>query len=626
MATGLIRGVHFISSDEEHPVVTEQPKKRRRMGTARDVARDNRAKSHATGQNCGCKRQCMLILTPDETEYLLNTFNDLSNRNAQDAHLSSLIRLLPITARRPRQTSNVHRPNSSSFKSYAELIIIIRRVDGDSVVENIVCFKAFIALHGVTRSRVETVKKSLTTTGEIHVDMRGKHKNRKHRLPDDDIQSVHEHIKSFRSRRAHYSRRNERKRVYLSEELNITKMFALYKEKYPTSRVKYSVYNKIFNSSFNISFGYPRCDTCSSCDEHFVLLKAANCEINECDVTDESKMKELKNKKRELVMKHDLHKRQAETFYIRKRDARTNSKTDMTSMAIAMDYSKNLPTPNISTNDVYYKRQLSFYSFNIHVLGTQASYFYTYDESVAKKGADDVTSILDDFIEKHVGDGVKHLHIFCDSCAGQNKNYTVLRYLHHLVITRKRFDSIKITFPVRGHSFLECDKNMGLINQKKTVETPDEWREHIAHSRVNPMPFVVVNCLSDMFMQHTKYLTPFYKRVCPFATRPIREFQVTTEDKNVMLIRNSYNSHWERMVVVQRQTTAGRARINTLQRSYLNILPLKKAKFNDLQSLAKFCSPATALYFSNFPFVGLGPDNVNIDSDASTDVAEEQDE
>jgi len=143
-------------------------------------------------------------------------------------------------------------------------------------------------------------------------------------------------------------------------------------------------------------------------------------------------------------------------------------------MAIAMDYSKNLPAPNITTNDVYYKRQLSFYSFNIHVVGTQASYFYTYHETVGKKGADDVSSILEHFIENYVPTIVKILKIYCDSCAGQNKNYTVFRYLHHKFVFENRFESILVTFPVRGHSLLECDKHMGLINQKSTLELPDD--------------------------------------------------------------------------------------------------------------------------------------------------------
>jgi len=53
----------------------------------------------------------------------------------------------------------------------------------------------------------------------------------------------------------------------------------MYKEKYPCSRVSYEIYRRIFNDSYNISFGYPRKDTCSTCDVHVVKLKQLNADI-----------------------------------------------------------------------------------------------------------------------------------------------------------------------------------------------------------------------------------------------------------------------------------------------------------------------------------------------------------
>lgn len=61
-----------------------------------------------------------------------------------------------------------------------------------------------------------------------------------------------------------------------------------------------------------------------------------------------------------------------------------------------IDFQENLPTPNITTNGVYYRRQLNFISFNIHILSH--SVFYTYDETVAKKGADVVCSMVNHFV------------------------------------------------------------------------------------------------------------------------------------------------------------------------------------------------------------------------------------
>jgi predicted Zn-dependent protease len=63
-------------------------------------------------------------------------------------------------------------------------------------------------------------------------------------------------------------------------------------------------------------------------------------------------------KKIQFEMK--LHKTKASTFYERKRQVRKAAQISETIEAITMDFRKNLPLPNISTNDVYYRRQQSF--------------------------------------------------------------------------------------------------------------------------------------------------------------------------------------------------------------------------------------------------------------------------
>lgn len=61
------------------------------------------------------------------------------------------------------------------------------------------------------------------------------------------------------------------------------------------------------------------------------------------------------------------------------------------------------------------------------------------------------------FIYNFMTKTTKHLRIFCDSCSGQNKNFTMFRFLYLLVHVEKKLDSVTMTFPVRGHSYLEND-------------------------------------------------------------------------------------------------------------------------------------------------------------------------
>jgi hypothetical protein len=58
---------------------------------------------------------------------------------------------------------------------------------------------------------------------------------------------------------------------------------------------------------------------------------------------------------------------------------------------------------------------------------------------------------------------IKNIIIFSDSAGGQNRNYTVLKFLNYASI----FYKVKIThvYPVRGHSFCECDRNFAAFSK-----------------------------------------------------------------------------------------------------------------------------------------------------------------
>ncbi|GFO14010.1 vitamin B12-dependent ribonucleotide reductase [Plakobranchus ocellatus] len=84
----------------------------------------------------------------------------------------------------------------------------------------------------------------------------GLHTNRPHILTEVDKNVIIHHIRSFRGRISHYSRQKTRK-LYLPEDLTITKMYTLFKEKYPNVKCSYEKYWDIFISKFNVFFGYP---------------------------------------------------------------------------------------------------------------------------------------------------------------------------------------------------------------------------------------------------------------------------------------------------------------------------------------------------------------------------------
>ncbi|XP_065671577.1 uncharacterized protein LOC136089483 [Hydra vulgaris] len=360
----------------------------------------------------------------------------------------------------------------------------------------------------------------------------------------------------------------------------------MFNDIYPDLQVSYKTYRKIFNSDFNISFGYPRTDTCLKCDEIKISIEKAS-----KDLSNNPDSEQLKQALQKLQLERDVHQRKADTFYRRKREARLKASKDPNFEVITIDFNKNLSLPNITTNDFYYRRKLTFLSFNIHLLSSNEVFIYSYDETIAKKGADEVTSILFHFFMNHLSGEIKHLELFCDSCAGQNKNYTMIRFLDFLVNQRERFDSIKISFPERGHSYLECDKDMGLINCKAHASTPSDWHEIFRAARKNPSPYNVIEQNQDMVKNMTQFLKPVYKAGFPVPMRPLKEVMFSKKSLGVISHRDSWNGPILNTTILSNARRSNKAvNIGEPVRLYIKKIIISLAKYKDLQVLKKFTS------------------------------------
>lgn len=67
-----------------------------------------------------------------------------------------------------------------------------------------------------------------------------------------------------------------------------------------------------------------------------------------------------------------------------------------------------------------------------------------------------------------------------------------------------------VTFPIRGHSYMECDKDMGILNGKFRAEVPDDWCKHIETARLKPTPFLVEEVDHYMIRNWTYFLSAMY--------------------------------------------------------------------------------------------------------------------
>ncbi|KAJ8876537.1 hypothetical protein PR048_020982 [Dryococelus australis] len=199
--------------------------------------------------------------------------------------------------------------------------------------------------------------------------------------------------------------------------------------------VQYDYYRTIVIEEFNIGFGNPCVDKCSTC-----------CQL-------ESKSREEMESK----------------------------------ITFSYDCEKNLALPNIPDQATYYARQLYLYNFTICKRSSKSSqtkentFCYVLTENEFSKGSNQIASA----VRHHLIDTNMYtattVRLLSDGCGGQNKNKTVMAMIldWFLIEALLHIEKIEIWFPIVGHSFIPPDGILGHLERefrsRSVIETPDEY-------------------------------------------------------------------------------------------------------------------------------------------------------
>lgn len=479
--------------------------------------------------------------------------------------------------------------------------------------EQQVCVKAFCGLHGVTYERVRRLQKHIFNTGLAPKDKRGKHSNRPNQTAENTLTLIRNHIKSFKNRQSHYSRRKNPNTYYLPETLNVKKMYRMFLEEHPGAKSSYRVYWKIFYTEFNLKFGLPRSDTCGTCDRY--QSKSG------CDDPEEVK---------KLNIEKELHLIKAEKFYAIKRKYKLKARADPENFTcVSFDYMQNLPMPHIRTNAVFYARQLWLYVFGVHNDGGNTATMFTYDETVGRKGQNEVASLLFKYLRSN-DVTTANLILISDGCAGQNKNYVLMKFLYLLVHGLHMFKSITHVFPIRGHSFLSCDQDFSLIEKHKrteTVEMPKEWKNVIRNARSKPSPFTVTDVNQSMILNVSEAVTSFFLNSArpPVKIKTARMLRYLIDEPGVVLVRQTYTGNWEKSLIRNKRDIPKEFQFNPLYNARLDITQGKKENLKDLQQYLKK-TEAKIFYNRLFAEAGQRPDQTrDIDEDDNSSAISDED-
>lgn len=122
----------------------------------------------------------------------------------------------------------------------------------------------------------------------------------------------------------------------------------------------------------------PKSDSCNTCDAFKVKVDAE---------TDPQSLLKLQSE-------WELHKRKAERAYQQMREDSALAHSDSSVEMLTFDLQRSLPTPVLTTNLVYYKRQLWTYNLGIHNCATENACMHVWHEGIASRGSDEVGSAI----------------------------------------------------------------------------------------------------------------------------------------------------------------------------------------------------------------------------------------
>lgn len=347
-----------------------------------------------------------------------------------------------------------------------------------------VCKQFFMATLDINERTIKTALAKKTEAGFVAEDRRGKHGN--HPSVDPEIkESVRKFINKIPRVESHYLRAQSN-REYIEGGKSLADLYRDYKEDRTQQQLPFAnavMFNRIFNSDFNISFFQPKKDLCDLCES----FKNAD---------DAEKLK--------LAETYHQHKKETE---LSRKEKETDKQNEPT--VAVYDLQAVMPVPRGLVSSFYYKSKLNCFNFTVSDLHAKNVICYFWNESEGKRGAIEIGSCVYKYLktlkENSTNPDNMDVIFFSDNCCGQQKNkYLLSAYAY---ATRElKIKSITHKFLIRGHSQNEGDNVHSVIEKQiakhlkaAPIYVPEQYVTLIQLAKKNGPPYQVQELTHEDF-------------------------------------------------------------------------------------------------------------------------------
>lgn len=511
---------------------------------------------------CRCRYKCSDKVSEDTRKDIFKKFWALGDRAKQWLHIANYTK--------QEHKKRTYFARTEIHKRIYTYKYFLPKYEEQFHTKIDVCKTMFLNTLGITERMTRTAWQKYDGTTTVEKDMRGFHSHHKKIVDERMIASVCDHVKSFVPVESHYCRKSST-RLYLDGSLSIARMYILYKdwlneERYDNPAKTLRQYRDIVNSHFNLTFHIPKKDTCDQCH---VFKNTEN-------PSDELKTDYANHQKNKKVSRQ-----------LKNKDKEDAAQSNGLIVCATFDLQKVLSCPHGQMSILYYKRKLSCYNMTVFDAAMKEGFCYVWDESIAKRGANEVSSCLYDFIKTFAEKGAKEFRLWSDNCAGQNKN----RIMFAMYAYAAEKFGVKIThrFLERGHTQNEGDSVHSVIEragEHKVIYTPEEWKLLIRWAKTTDKPYQVKDVTREVVIDFRGLLSNknWTKNTAGQKVAWSKIKEVVVEDNNTLLYK--YNLEDESMTLVIGKKTRNRGDDTiVLKNAYSQPIPISTEKYKDLKSL-----------------------------------------